>query len=37
VRQGEGLGRVARLLRCRGTFCQEFHDRFVRLRPEGRP
>ncbi len=37
VRQGERLGRVARLLRCRGPFCQEFHDRFVRLRPEGRP
>lgn len=37
VRQGERFGRVARLLRCRGPFCQEFHDRFVRLRPEGRP
>jgi len=37
VRQGERLGRVARLLRCRGPFCQEFHDRFVRLRPESRP
>lgn len=37
VRQGERLGCVARLLRCRGPFRQEFHDRFVRLRPEGRP
>ncbi len=37
VRQGERLGRVPCLLRCRGPFCQEFHDRFVRLRPEGRP
>ena len=37
VRQGERFGRVACLLRCRGPFCQEFHDRFVRLRPEGRP
>ena len=37
VRQGERLGRVACLLRCRGPFCQEFHDRFVRLRTEGRP
>ena len=37
VCQGERLGRIACLLRRRGPFCQEFHDRFVRLRPEGRP
>ncbi len=37
VDAGLGLGGVARLLRRGGPFRQEFHDRFLRLRPEGRP
>ncbi len=37
VVQGKRLGRVPGLLRRGGPFRQEFHDRFVRLRPEGRP
>jgi hypothetical protein len=37
VCQGQRLGRVSLLLRGRGLFRQEFHVRFLRLRPEGRP
>jgi hypothetical protein len=37
MRQGKGLGRIPHLLRRGGQLFREFHDRFVRLRPEGRP